>query len=334
MKTKSNILIYQSEDGQTKIETRLEDETIWLTQKDMAQLFSVTKQNISLHIQNIYEENELDKNQTVKDFLTVQKEGSREVKRNIEHYNLDMIISVGYRVKSHIATKFRQWATRRLKEYFIKGFVMDDERLKEDRNNYFEELLERIRDIRSSEKVFWRKVLEIYATSIDYDPRVESSKEFFKTIQNKMHFAAHGKTAAQIVFERADSSKAYMGVKSFSGAKPTKTEAGIAKNYLNENELDTLNRIVMMYLEFAELQAKSRKPMHMQDWIKKLDDFLQISDFEVLMTKGDISHKQALEKANEEYLSYKEKTRNELSLVEKDFIKHLDDTVKMLKEKK
>lgn len=333
MTPQSNILIYQTEDGQTKIQTRLEDETLWLTQNQLAELFNVTKQNISLHIQNIYEENELDKNSTVKDYLTVQKEGSREVKRNLEHYNLDMIISVGYRVKSTIATKFRQWATARLKEYIIKGFVMDDERLKEARNDYFDELLARIRDIRSSEKVFWRKVLEIYATSIDYDSREESSQEFFKTIQNKMHFATHGKTAAEIVYERVDGGKTYMGMRSFNGAKPTKSEAGIAKNYLSEKELDIFNRIVTMYLEFAELQAQTRKPMYMKDWIKKLDDFLQVSDFEILNNKGSVSHKQALEKANEEYLSYKEKTKNELSHVEEDFIQYLDAVAKALKIK-
>jgi hypothetical protein len=334
MEPQSNILIYQSEDGKTKLDVKLENETLWLTQNQLAELFNVTKQNISLHIQNIYAENELDKNSTVKDYLTVQKEGSREVKRNLEHYNLDMIISVGYRVKSTIATKFRQWATARLKEYIIKGFAMDDERLKEARNDYFDELLARIRDIRSSEKVFWRKVLEIYATSVDYDPRAESTQEFFKTIQNKMHFATHGKTAAEIVYERASSSKTHMGMTSFNGEKPTKSEAGIAKNYLSEKELNILNRIVNMYLEFAELQAQSRKPMHMKDWIKKLDDFLQVSDFEILKNNGSVSHKQALEKANKEYLSYKEQTKNELSRVEEDFIEHLDATAKMLKGKR
>jgi hypothetical protein len=332
MKTNSNILIYQSEDGQTKIETRLEDETIWLTQAQLCELFQKSKPTISEHIKHIFEEEELVEDTVVRKFRTTANDGKNYT---TNFYNLDVIISVGYRVKSLQGTKFRQWATARLKEYIVKGFTMNDELLKlAGGGNYFEELLERIRDIRSSEKVFWRKVLEIYATSIDYDPRVESSQEFFKTIQNKMHFATHGKTAAEIVFERADSSKIHMGMRSFNGVKPTKVEAGIAKNYLDENELDTLNRIVMMYLEFAELQAKSRKPMYMQDWIKKLDDFLQISDFEVLTTKGNISHKQALKKVNEEYLSYKEKTKNSLSRVEEDFIKHLDNTAKMLKEKK
>lgn len=328
------ILIYQSEDGNTKLDVKLDNETLWLSQKDMAELFGVTKQNISLHIQNIFDEKELDKNATVKDYLTVQKEGSREVKRNIEHYNLDMVISVGYRVKSNIATKFRQWATTKLKEYIIKGFVMDDERLKQARNDYFDELLARIRDIRSSEKVFWKKVLDIYATSIDYNPNDENSLNFFKTIQNKMHFATHGKTAAEIVYERADSKKLHMGMSSFNGKKPTKAEVSIAKNYLNEEELDTLNRIVTMYLEFAELQAKMRKPMHMKDWITKLDDFLNISDFKVLNTKGTISHQQALKKANEEYEIYKATMKALPSKAEEDFVEYVESEAKKIEEKK
>jgi len=315
------IIIYQDEDGQTDLEVKLEDETLWLSQKQMAELFGVTKQNISLHIQNIYEERELLPKATVKKFLTVQQEGKRRVKREIEHYNLDMIISVGYRVKSKIATRFRQWATKQLKEYIIKGFVMDDERLKEAKNSYFDELLERIRDIRSSEKIFWKKVLDIYATSIDYDPNDELSQEFFKTIQNKMHYATHGKTAAEIVYERADSTKLNMGMTNFSGTKPTKKEVSIAKNYLTQSELDTLNRLVSSYLEFAELQAKRRKPMKMIDWIKKLDDFLNLSDFEVLQDKGKISHKQAFEKANEEYEKYKKEFINQKSKAEIDFEK-------------
>ena len=315
------IIIYQDEDGRTDLEVKLEDETLWLSQKQMAELFGVTKQNISLHIQNIYEERELLPKATVKKFLTVQQEGKRRVKREIEHYNLDMIISVGYRVKSKIATRFRQWATKQLKEYIIKGFVMDDERLKEAKNSYFDELLERIRDIRSSEKIFWKKVLDIYAISIDYDPNDELSQEFFKTIQNKMHYATHGKTAAEIVYERADSTKLNMGMTNFSGTKPTKKEVSIAKNYLTQSEFDTLNRLVSSYLEFAELQAKRRKPMKMIDWIKKLDDFLNLSDFEVLQDKGKISHKQAFEKANEEYEKYKKEFINQKSKAEIDFEK-------------
>ena len=327
----SEIIIYQNEEGQTDIEVKLEDDTLWLSQKQMAELFGVTKQNISLHIQNIYEEQELMPQATIKKYLIVQTEGKRKVKREIEHYNLDMIISVGYRVKSKIATRFRQWATQRLKEYIIKGFIIDDERLKEAKNSYFDELLERIRDIRSSEKVFYKKVLDIYATSIDYDPNDEISQEFFKTIQNKMHYATSQKTAAEIVYERADSSKPYMGMTNFSGTKPTKREVSIAKNYLTKDELDTLNRLVTSYLEFAELQAKKRKPMRMIDWIKKLDDFLTLSDFEVLTHKGKISHKQALQKANEEYEKYKKELLKQKSKAEIDFekaIKKLDGVSK------
>lgn len=315
----SEMIIYQNEDGTTNLDIKLENETLWLSQKQMAELFGVTKQNISLHVQNIFDEDELEANATVKNYLTVQQEGNRKVKREIEHYNLDMIISVGYRVKSNIATKFRQWATARLKEYMIKGFVMDDERLKEAKNSYFDELLARIRDIRSSEKLFWQKVLDIYATSVDYDAKDDTSQDFFKTIQNKMHFATHGYTAAEIVHQRVDSSKVNIGMTNFSGAKPTKKEVSIAKNFLNDDELDTLNRIVTSYLEFAELQAKRRKTMMMKDWIKKLDDFLSLGDFDVLKTKGIISHKQALQKANEEYDKYKAIAINEKSKVESDF---------------
>lgn len=326
----SEIIIYQDENGVTNLEVMLENETVWLSQKQLSELFDVTTATINEHIKNIYLENELERDSTIRKFLIVQKEGTRNVKRQIEHYNLDMIISVGYRVKSNIATKFRQWATKTLKEYIIKGFVLDDERLKQAKNSYFDELLERIRDIRSSEKLFWQKVLDIYATSVDYDPRDEISKEFFKTIQNKMHFATHGQTAAEIIFQRADSSKPFMGMTNFSGYKPTKKEATIVKNYLNENELEILNGIVSSYLEFAELQAKRRKVMKMRDWIKKLDDFLNLSSFDVLQTKGKISHSQAIKKANDEYEKYKAKTINEKSKAEIDF----DKFVKKLEDKK
>ena len=325
----SEMIIYQNEDGTTNLDIKLENDTLWLSQKQMAELFGVTKQNISLHVQNIFDEAELEANTTVKDYLTVQQEGNRKVKREIEHYNLDMIISVGYRVKSNIATRFRQWATARLKEYMIKGFVMDDERLKEAKNSYFDELLARIRDIRSSEKLFWQKVLDIYATSADYDAKDDISQDFFKTIQNKMHFATHGYTAAEIVHQRVDSSKVNIGMTNFSGTKPTKKEVSIAKNFLNDDELDTLNRIVTSYLEFAELQAKRRKTMMMKDWIKKLDDFLNLGDFEVLKTKGIISHKQALQKANEEYDKYKAIAINKKSRVESDF----EDAIKSIENK-
>ena len=323
------IIIYQNEDGQTDLEVKLEDETLWLSQKQMAELFGVTIATINEHIKNIYKEKELEEYSTIRKFLIVQQEGKRRVKREIEHYNLDMIISVGYRVKSKIATRFRQWATKQLKEYIIKGFVMDDERLKETKNSYFDELLERIRDIRSSEKVFWKKVLDIYATSIDYDPNDELSQEFFKTIQNKMHYATHGKTAAEIVYERVDSTKPNIGMTNFSGNRPTKKEVAIAKNYLTKDELDTLNRLVTSYLEFAELQAKRRKPMKMIDWIKKLDDFLNFSDFEVLEHKGKISHKQALQKANKEYEKYKKELLKQKSKAEIDF----EQAIKSIEEK-
>lgn len=317
----SEMIIYQDDSGTTNLEVKLENETLWLSQKQLSELFDVTTATINEHIKNIYYEKELEKDSTIRKFLIVQQEGTRNVKRDIEHYNLDMIISVGYRVKSNIATRFRQWATARIKEYIIKGFVMDDERLKQAKNSYFDELLERIRDIRSSEKLFWQKILDIYATSIDYDPSDEASQEFFKTIQNKMHFATHGHTAAEIIYQRVDSTKPFIGMTNFSGYKPTKKEASIAKNYLNNEELDTLNRIVTTYLEFAELQAKKRKTMKMRDWIKKLDDFLSLSDFDVLQTKGKISHTQALKKANEEYEKYKVQMINEKSKVQIDFEK-------------
>lgn len=331
--SETNMLIYQSEDGEIKLQITLQDETFWLTQKQLATLFQVSVPTINEHIKNICAENELNQEATIRNFLIVQTEGKREVRRDLEHYNLDMIISVGYRVKSHIATKFRQWATARLKEYFIKGFVMDDERLKEAKNDYFDELLARIRDIRSSEKLFYRKVLDIYATSIDYDSKDNLSMEFFKTIQNKMHYASHGNTAAELVYKRVNSENLNLGMTSYSGEKPTKKEASIAKNYLTKNELDTLNRIVSMYLEFAELQAKMKKQMYMKDWIKKLDDFLNISDFEILENKGVISHQKALEKVNAEYEVYKQKTKNELSKVEKDFIEYIEKDVKALQGK-
>jgi len=317
----SDIVIYQDEEGVATLEVTLQDETLWLSQKQLAELFGVTTATINEHIKNIYKEKELEVHSTIRKFLIVQQEGKRSVKREIEHYGLDMIISVGYRVKSKIATRFRQWATQQLKEYLIKGFVMDDERLKEAKNSYFDELLERIRDIRSSEKLFWKKVLDIYATSVDYDPSDEMSQTFFKTIQNKMHFDTHEKTAAEIVYARVDSSKPNVGMTNFSGARPTKKEVAIAKNYLNDDELDTLNRLVTSYLEFAELQAKKRKPMKMQDWIKKLDDFLNLSDFEILQHRGKISHTQALKKANAEYDKYKAVLIEQKSKAEEDFEK-------------
>ncbi len=330
MDINSNILIYQTEDGQTKIQTRLEDETVWLTIEQMAKLFQKSRSTINEHILNIYKEGELEKE------VSLKKIGNSDFStKPTNYYNLDVIISVGYRVKSLQGTKFRQWATQRLKEYIVKGFTMNDELLKEaGGGNYFEELLARIRDIRSSEKVFWRKVLDIYATSIDYDPKAETSMQFFQTVQNKMHWAAHGNTAAEIIYQRADSNKENMGLTNFKGAKPTKQEIQTAKNYLNEDELNVLNRIVTAYIEIAELQAMSQTPMYMKDWIERLNDFLKMTGKEILTHAGKISHDKAMKKAKDEYLAYKEKTKNELSKVEEDFIKQIDSTAKMLKEKK
>jgi len=318
---KSNLILYQTEDGKTRIEVRLQDETVWLSQKLMAELFQTTPQNITIHLKNIFNEGELDEMATCKDFLQVQIEGNRQVERKQRFYNLDVIISVGYRIKSHVATRFRQWATQRLREYIIKGFTLDDDRLKQaGGGNYFDELLARIRDIRSSEKVFWRKVLDIYATSIDYNPDTDLSLQFFAAVQNKMHWAAHGHTAAEIIYNRADAAKPNMGMTTWSGDKPRKTDAEIAKNYLNEKELDVLNRIVNMYLEFAELQALNRKPMYMRKWIDKLDDFLKLSGRDILTHAGKISHNKALEKAHAEYEQYRKERLNEVSPVERQFL--------------
>jgi hypothetical protein len=326
----SNILIYQTDDGNTKIETRLEDETVWLTIDQMAALFQKSRSTINEHILNIYEEQELD-NQS-----SIRKIGNSDFStKPTNYYNLDVIISVGYRVKSHQGTKFRQWATARLREYIVKGFTMNDELLKQaGGGNYFDELLARIRDIRSSEKVFWRKVLDIYATSIDYDPKQEISILFFQTVQNKMHWAAHGNTAAEVIYKRIDADKPNLGLTSFKGLKPTKQETEIAKNYLNEQELNILNRMVTAYLELAELQALNRKPMYMKDWIERLDDFLKMTGNEILQHAGTISHEQALKKANTEYLKYKEQTKNELSETEKHFLNQIESSSKKLKPKK
>ena len=291
----SEIILYQTEDGRTRLEVRLEQETVWLSQAQMVELFQTTKQNVSLHIKNLFQEGELERPATVKESLTVQKEGQRTVQRRVEFFNLDAIISVGYRVKSHRGTQFRIWATQRLREYIVKGFTLDDERLKRaGGGNYFDELLARIRDIRSSEKVFWRKVLEIYATSIGYDARAEASQLFFATVQNKVHWAAHGQTAAEVIATRADATKQNMGLTSWTGEVPRKAEAAIAKNYLAADELEALNRIVNAYLEFAELQALNRKPMYMGDWVAKLDDFLRLSERKILRHAGKVSHDDAV----------------------------------------
>ena len=325
----SEILIYQTEDGKTIIQTRLENETVWLSQEQMAELFQRDRSVISKHIGNIFNEGELEEKSNVQNLHISSSD------KPVKFYSLDVIISVGYRVKSHRGTQFRIWATQRLREYIVKGFTMNDELLKEaGGGNYFDELLARIRDIRSSEKVFWRKVLDIYATSIDYDAKAEVSLQFFKTVQNKMHWAAHGETAAETIYSRIDATKPNLGLTNFKGDKPNKQEIEVAKNYLNKEELDVLNRMVTAYLELAELQALNRKPMYMKDWINRLDDFLTMTGSEILTNAGSISHQKALDKAHKEYEKYKEQTKNELSKAEKDFLKQIDSTAKKLKNKK
>ena len=315
--------------GIIRIETRLENETVWLTQAQMAELFQKDRTVITKHINNVFEEGELEEKSNVQ-ILHISTSD-----RPVKYYNLDVIISVGYRVKSHQGTKFRQWATARLREYIVKGFTMNDELLKQaGGGNYFDELLARIRDIRSSEKVFWRKVWDIYATSIDYDPKTEISQTFFKTVQNKMHWAAHGNAAAEVIYKRIDAEKPHLGLTNFKGEYPSKQEVQVAKNYLNEEELNVLNRMVTAYLELAELQALNWKPMYMQDWATRLDDFLRMTGNEVLQHAGVISHEQALQKAEIEYAKYKEKTKNELSKVEKDFVQFIDNTAKSLEHTK
>jgi len=328
-KSNSEILLYQTDDGLLKIQVRLENETVWLTQTDMVELFQSSKSNISEHIKHIFEEGELTPDATVRNFRTVRLEGSRQVSRDIEHYNLDVIISVGYRVKSLRGTQFRIWATERLREYLIKGFTMNDDLLKQG-GGYFEELLERIRDIRSSEKVFYRKVLEIYATSIDYDPQASITQQFFQTVQNKLHWAAHGHTAAEIIFQRANAQLPFMGLTTFKGRKPTKHEVSVAKNYLNEEELAVLNRLVSAYLDIAEINAMQRKPMYMKEWIEVLDGFIKMSRQDVLTHAGKISAEIAQSKALAEYETYKSKSADELSEVEKQFIASIEQAQKKL----
>jgi hypothetical protein len=310
----SQIIIYKTETGETKIDVRFDGETVWLTQNSLADLLQTTKQNIGQHIKNITEEGELSENSTVKKFFTVRKEGDREVERKIDFYNLDMIISVGYRVKSSIATAFRQWATKRLREYIVKGFVLDDERLKNPDLpfDYFEELTLRIADIRTSEKRFYRKITDIYATSIDYDPTDRRSILFFKTVQNKVHYAVTGNTAAEIIAGRVDSRKPNVGLTNFRGSKPTKEEVAIAKNYLNEQELLVLNNLVEQYLLFAQGQAIQRIPMYMNDWIDKLHAFLQINNKNILKDAGKISHELAIEIAQKNFDEYKKKEAKEI----------------------
>ncbi|MBS6930629.1 virulence RhuM family protein [Falcatimonas sp. MSJ-15] len=325
------ILIYQTDDGQTNIEVKIEDDTVWLTQQQMSELFQTSRTNVVEHIKHIYEEGELDEISTCRNFRQVRKEGNREVTRQIPHYNLDMIISLGYRIKSVIATRFRQWATKRLKEYMIKGFTIDDERLKGNGGgNYWKELLDRIRDIRSSEKVLYRQVLDLYATSVDYNPHSEESVRFFKIVQNKLHYAAHGHTAAEVIYQRADAEKPFMGLTSFSGELPALKDIGIAKNYLEENELKVLNNLVSGYFDLAEINAIEHKPMYMDDYVKQLDSVLSSGNRKLLTGSGSVSHKQALEKAKSEYRKYQEIT---LTPVEKAYLESIKEVSKEVKRR-
>ena len=325
------ILIYQTDDGQTNIEVKIEDDTVWLTQQQMSELFQTSRTNVVEHIKHIYEEGELDEISTCRNFRQVRKEGNREVTRQIPHYNLDMIISLGYRIKSVIATRFRQWATKRLKEYMIKGFTIDDERLKGNGGgNYWKELLDRIRDIRSSEKVLYRQVLDLYATSVDYNPHSEESVTFFKIVQNKLHYAAHGHTAAEVIYQRADAEKPFMGLTSFAGELPALKDIGIAKNYLEENELKVLNNLVSGYFDLAEINAIEHKPMYMDDYVKQLDSVLSSGNRKLLTGAGSVSHKQALEKAKSEYRKYQEIT---LTPVEKAYLESIKEVSKEVKRR-
>ena len=334
---KGEILLYQTAAGEAKIEVRLENETVWLSLDKMAELFQRNKSTISRHIKNVFDEGELDANVVVAKFATTTQHGAISDKTQthyVEYYNLDMIISVGYRVHSYRGVQFRMWATKVLKEYVVKGFALNDDLLKRaGGGNYFDELLARIRDIRSSEKVFYRKVLEIYALSIDYDPKTEMTQEFFKTVQNKIHYSVHGHTAAEIIYERADAEKDFMGLTSWTGALPQKTDAEVAKNYLSQDELSTLNRIVSLYLDFAELQAEEHRPMYMKDWVSILDDFLRISRKDILTHAGRVSAQLAKAKADAEYDKFKERTKNELSPVELHFIEQFEREQKKIVNK-
>ncbi|MEE0941345.1 MAG: virulence RhuM family protein [Bifidobacteriaceae bacterium] len=330
-KERGNIIIYQTEDGLTKIDVSMQDETVWLSLDQMAELFQRDKSTISRHIKNIYTEGELIKESTVANFATVQNEGGRQVERNIEYYNLDVIISVGYRVKSIRGTQFRIWATSVIKEYMIKGFALDDERLKgAGGGTYWKELLDRIRDIRSSEKVLYRQVLDLYATSVDYDPKSPESIQFFKIVQNKLHFAAHGHTAAEVIYERADAEKPFMGLTSFSGEIPALKDIGIAKNYLSEDELKILNNLVSGYFDFAEISAIEHRPMYMSDYISQLNSILTSGNRKLLTDAGKISHDRAMQKAKEEYRKYQQET---LTPVEKEYLKSIKGIEKKSRKK-
>lgn len=320
---KSEVLIYVTEDGTVKLEVAMESETVWLNLNQMCELFQRDKSVISRHIKNIFAEGELEQDSVVAFFATTAEDGKTY---QVAYYNLDVIISVGYRVKSLRGTQFRKWALKVLKEYMIKGFALDDDRLKNlGGGNYFEELLSRIRSIRASEKVFWRKVLDIYATSIDYDPKSEISVQFFKQVQNKMHWAAHRHTAAEVIFERADSEKQFMGLTSWRGEFPERADAEIAKNYLSRGELEILDRLVSAYLDIAELRAMNREPMYMKDWLETIDDYLKMTRRDILTHKGKVSHRQALEKAHKEYEKYSEKTKLHLSAVERHYLEAISD---------
>lgn len=318
-----DIIIYQIDDGLTKIDVKVQNETVWLSQQQMAELFSTSRTNVIEHINNIYLEEELDKNSTCQNFRQVRKEGNRNVSREIPFYNLDMIISLGYRIKSKVATNFRKWATERLKEYMIKGFTMDDERLKGNGGgNYWRELLARIKDIRSSEKVLYRQVLDLYATAVDYNPKDEKSIKFFKIVQNKLHYATHGHTASEVIYERADSEKPFMGLTTFKGDIPILSDVVIAKNYLSEEELKVLSNLVSGYFDFAEIQAIRHNPMYMEDYIKQLDTILSSTGEKLLIGADTVSHEQAIEKAKSEYKKYQVKT---ISPVEKEYLKTLKE---------
>ena len=328
VKNNGDVIIYQSEDGATQINVNLQDETVWLSQQQLVELYHTSRTNVVEHIRNIYKEGELEENLTCRNFRQVRIEGNREVNRNIPYYNLDMIISLGYRIKSSVATRFRIWATQRLKEYMIKGFVMDDERLKGNRGgNYWRELVERIRDIRASEKVIFRQVLDLYATSVDFKPDSEESVMFYKIVQNKLHYAVHGRTAAEIIFERADSSKPFMGLTSFAGELPSVKDVSIAKNYLSEKELMILKNLVSGYFDLAEINAMEHKPMYMKDYIRMLDNLLKTGDRKVLSGAGTMSNDKAIEKAIEEYKKYQVNT---LSPVEEAYLKTIKETLDMI----
>lgn len=321
----NKIILYQDDNEITRVSVRFADEDLWLTQKQLAEIYDTTQENISLHVSNVYADGELDEDRTYKKFLLVQTEGKRQVRRNIDHYNLDMIIALGYRIQSRIATRFRRWATQRLHEYIQKGFAMDDERLKQGGNRYFRELLQRIRDIRSSERNFYQQVTDIYATATDYDPRDEITKMFFTTVQNKLHYAVHENTAAEIVYNRVDNEKPFVGMTNFKGNYVTKDDVKIAKNYLSEMEFQRLNLLVSGFLDFAEFQALEMNPMTMKDWIEALDNQIIAHKRKVLIGKGNISHKQAVEKAEKEFEIYR---KREMELLESDF----DKEIKKLKD--